>query len=150
MEIALKTAREKYDDQVETLSKIAQQKYENQEKQTEEYRRAFCASERQVTRLKKEKMEISRQLSVEKEALELAMKQCEEYLAASSRLANDLSVQSTETGELLLQKSETIKKISSHRDRFPCPSYYFGTAARSDGAGCGEIYNRSNGTLHAG
>jgi predicted nucleic acid-binding Zn-ribbon protein len=118
METALKTIGEKYEDQLEALSKIAQQKYEDQEKQTEEYRRAFCASERQVTRLKKEKMEISHQLSVEKEALELAMKQCEEYSAASSRLANDLSAQSAETGELLLQKSETIKKIAAQRDDF--------------------------------
>lgn len=118
METALTTAREEYEEQVEILSKIAQQKYEDQETQTEEYRRAFCASERQVTRLKKEKMEISRQLSVEKEALELAMKQCEKYSAASSRLANDLSVQSAETRELLLQKSETIKKITAQRDDF--------------------------------
>ena len=103
--------------EMETALKIAQQKYEDQEKQTEEYRRAFCAPERQVTRFK-ETMEISRQLSLEKEALELAMKQCEEYSAASSQLASDLSVQSAKTGELLLQKSETIKKIAAQRDDF--------------------------------
>jgi hypothetical protein len=117
-DLKLLTAREKYEDQLETLSKIAQQKYEDQEKQAEEYRRAFCASERQVTRMKKGKMEISRQLSVEKGALELAMKQCEEHSAALSRLVNDMSVQFAETEELSLQKSEMIREIAAQRDDF--------------------------------
>jgi chromosome segregation ATPase len=118
VESALEIARENYEEQVETLSKIAQHKYEDLEKQTEEYRRAFCASEWQAMALKKEKMEISRQLSVEKEALELAMKQCEEYSAASTQLAKDFSIKSSETRQLLLQNSEMIQKIAVQRDDF--------------------------------
>jgi chromosome segregation ATPase len=93
-----------------------QQRYEDQEKRTEEYRRAFLESERKVRILEEENTEISRQLAVEKGSLELARRQCEENSATSSRLENGLYARSIEYQESLSQKAQTIERTTAERD----------------------------------
>lgn len=96
--------------------RTTQQRYADQEKQTEEYCCAFLESERKVGNLEEEIAEISRQLAVEKGSLELARRQCEENSATSSRLVNGLYVRSIEYQESLLQKAQTIERTTAERD----------------------------------
>ena len=90
--------------------RTTQQRYEDQEKQTEEYRRAFLECERKVGNLKEENAEISRQLAVEKGSLELARRQCEENSATSN-------LRSIEYQESLSQKAQTIERTTVERDK---------------------------------
>lgn len=88
--------------QLANEQRTTQQRYEDQEKQTEEYRRAFLESERKVGNLEEEKTKI--------------LRQHEENSATSSRLVNGFYARSIEYQESLSQKAQTIERTTAERD----------------------------------